>query len=281
MQVCALPKGQGTVIPWRELLCVWGEQGWLWVTCRRVVTCSQLCSTSHTGCLVTLHSYTPRVQHRTAVPPGCSGSGLPHPANLFSFKWKECHKTPGSEIRLVSLPQQGSPAYPTWENTPKYYYYFKCETASGTSCLILQSLFKVQPVIRSVSCSPGRGSSSGIEVLATGILFRNIHSNGIWQDWRNKGAQEKTQPSFRSRKRFKKPVSTIEKRKEETAFLRIGSVSQRVCVIWGDRVKEVAAGQHREVSRAFANMTQTPWETTYLCGDTDEVKMPGCSNLRK
>lgn len=100
MQVSALPKGQGTVILWRELLCVWGEhgrgeQGWLWVTCRRVVTCSQLCSTSHTGCLVTLHSYTPRVQHRTAVPPGCSGSGLPHPANLFSFKWKECHKTPG------------------------------------------------------------------------------------------------------------------------------------------------------------------------------------------
>lgn len=116
-------------------------------------------------------------------------------------------------------------------------------------------LFKVQPVIRSVSCacclSPGRGSSSEIEVLATGILFQNIHSNGIWQDWCNKGAQEKTHPSFRNRKRLKKTVNTIEKRKEEAAFLRVGSVTQWVCVIWSDRVKEVAAGQHRKVQQSF------------------------------
>lgn len=73
------------------------------------------------------------------------------------LKCKECHETPGIEHKAGVFTMTGImvPAYPTWENTPKY-----CETTSSTSCLILQSLFKVQPVIRSVSCacclSPGQ-----------------------------------------------------------------------------------------------------------------------------
>lgn len=121
MQVSALPKGQGTVIPRRELLCVWGwamgalqvsrggcespAGGW-WPAPSSAARPTQAagwhCTPTHTGLLC----------HRD-----CSGSGLPHPANLFSFSWKECHETHGIEHKAGVFTTTGITCIP---NVRKY-----------------------------------------------------------------------------------------------------------------------------------------------------------------
>lgn len=76
-------------------------------------------------------------------------------------------------------------------------------------------------------------------------------------DWRNKGAQGKKTPQFQKQKKILKTCEHNGKKKEETVFLRVGSVTWWVCVMWNGSVKEVAAGDTGKSSRAFANMTQT------------------------
>lgn len=110
-------------------------QGWLFVTRRRAADLFQLCKTSHPACLVTLHSYTPGARDS-------SGSGLPHPANPFSFEWKERHETPEHK----AFPTTGITRTSNLRNHTK----ILLQVPRAWSCSLLLA---VQPVIRSVSCA--------------------------------------------------------------------------------------------------------------------------------
>lgn len=127
--------------------------------------------------MIVLHSYAVGVECSTSTLPIFQlVSIFPYHQCFFSFKCKERHGTSCIDHKAGVFSTMGItvPAYPTWENIPKY-----LKPTLSTLCLILQSLFKAQPVIRLISFMHaayplGRGNSSEIEVLAIAILFWNI-----------------------------------------------------------------------------------------------------------
>lgn len=137
MHVAPLPKGQGTVTAWRELLCVWGWATWG----------PGRAGVSRGGCLRGTHPQQGRwpapssAAHPTQAawwrctpthPQRNTGllcrrdsraQDIPILPIPFLSSGKNAVKLLALSVRPVSLPRQGLPAYPTWENTPKYYYF--------------------------------------------------------------------------------------------------------------------------------------------------------------
>lgn len=211
MHAPALPKSQGTVTPRREMLCVWGWAMWAPGRARvgrggclrashpqeGVVTCSQLCSTSHTGCLVTLHSYIPGVQHRTGVPPGFQWLRIFPSCQSFFLSVKNAMKLLALSIRLVSLPRHD---YGTCiSNLRKYtkilWNYFKY-LMLDLAVLIWGPAYNQISLLCLLPIPWPEAAHLKLRSLQQESCFETstaIESDKI--DWRNKGAQEKNTPA--------------------------------------------------------------------------------------